>query len=148
MDPWQYYLYGLSHFKGEIDATGLTLPSIFPFLLAPFFHLSQTIPAALWANGLSAIFLVLIVHVLAKQLALKCPSFLIAGTVLACPLLLGLSRELYLEFTLTAVVAGQFALWIGHYESNRRVWIIPMALLFLFGVLLKVTYPLFFLAPL
>lgn len=148
MDPWQYYLYGLSHFKGEIDATGLTLPSIFPFLLAPFFHISQTIPAALWANGLSAIFLVLIVHVLAKQLALNCPSFLIAGIVLACPLLLGLSRELYLEFTLTAVVAGQFAVWISLCESNRRVWIIPMALLFLFGVLLKATYPLFFLAPL
>ena len=148
MDPWQYYLYGLSYFKGEVGAAGLTLPSVFPILLAPLFQVSQTIPAALWANGLSAILLLLIVHVLAKQLDLNSPTFLIAGVVLACPLLLGLSRELYLEFTLTAVVAGQFVVWLGLYQFNRRIWIIPMVLLFTFGVLLKATYPLFFLAPL
>ncbi len=147
MDPWQYYLYGLSTFRGDIDATGLTLPSVFPFLFAPFFQMSQSIPTALWANGVSAILLVLIVHVLAKQLGLNSPTVLIAAVVLSCPLLLGLSRELYSEFTLTAVVAGQFAIWLGLYEFNRRMWIVPMMLLFTFGVLLKTTYPLFFLAP-
>lgn len=147
MDPWEYYTYACALYQGQVSAAELPLPSIFPYFQYPMIAVDSGIPASLWINVLFAGVLLVAIHVLSHQLELKTPSVVIGTVVLACPLLLGLSRELYVEFSLTAIVALQYVLWLECFERERSQWAIPFMLLLVFGQMTKMTYPLFFIAP-
>jgi len=153
MDPFQYYDFAVDFFKGDRPYDGFSLPSIFPFFLYPVMKNSTSIPASLWINMVFAALLVGVIHVLCLQIGIRTAPSVVAAAVLASPLMLGLSRELYVEFSLTAIVAIQFALWFGtadfRLDSIRRAGLIAaFSALLGVGFMTKMTYPLFFVFPL
>jgi 4-amino-4-deoxy-L-arabinose transferase-like glycosyltransferase len=147
MDPYQYYYFAADLVQGHRAFNQFEIPSIFPFAIAPFLLGGVSVPAGLWVNVFFLLVLCLAIHRLSRQLAIAVPSALVCAAVLASPLLIGLSRELYIEFALTAVCALVFAQWI---DARRPTGLRHQALfgaLFGLGVLLKTTFPLFFVAP-
>ena len=73
--------------------------------------INSTMSAAFWVNIIFALIMAAAIHLLCKQLKIEIKSFFIIAAALSCPLLLGLSRELYIEFSLTAIVAMQLVVW-------------------------------------
>lgn len=71
----------------------------------------------------------------------------VATAVLFAPLLVGLSRELYLEFALGALVAFQFFLWFRSERFSRPRINTLFAFTFALGMLFKMTWPLYFAGP-
>jgi len=149
MDPEQYYSFALSIVEeGAAPARGFDVASAFPFFVAPFLALGgKTIPAALATNILFALLLAFAVAALARAVGIRSPSAVPVLLVLGSPLLIGLSRELYVEFALTALVAIGYVLWFRAEGLRRRGLAVLLALFFVLGLLVKMTFLLFFAGP-
>ncbi len=151
MDPEQYYLFARDLHANGIPEGGFSVPSIFPAVIAPFLSGDAGPARALRANG---VFLVLIAiatwwlvrsagRTHAGERTSRVWAALAVPLVLTAPLLAGLSRELYIEYALTALVAWH--LWVWTRTSFRRFdgWWLLFALFTALGFLTKMTYPLF-----
>lgn len=147
MDPTQYYDYAAALRRGELPEGGFPVASAFPFLVAPFLLVKNSPAAALHVGILAALLLAAAVVLLARSLELRTTPAFPVVTVLAAPLLLGLSRELYVEFTLTAAVALAFAVWFRTDRFRKAPLALLFGLLFAAGLLLKMTFAIFFLGP-
>jgi hypothetical protein len=148
MDPYQYYYFAADLVEGHRGFNQFEIPSIFPFFIVPFLAGGVSVAAGLWVNVFFLLVLCFAVHRLCRQFEIAVPSALVCAAVLASPLLIGLSRELYIEFALTAVCALVFAQWIDARRPTHRVWHqVLFGALFGLGVLLKTTFPLFFVVP-
>lgn len=167
MDPYQYLGFAEGLAAGELAPRDLSLPSIFPFFIAPALALSPTIPAALWVNAVFMALLLLSIHLLCVELRMETPSFVPALLVLTSPLLIGLSRSLYVEFALTSLVALACWAWLRlvrgagtreagvHVEGGRGQGartadargVVLFGVLFAAGFMMKMTFPLFVALP-
>ncbi|MBN1824623.1 MAG: hypothetical protein JW958_00065 [Candidatus Eisenbacteria bacterium] len=145
MDPTQYHAFARAAAAG--GPRDFSVASLFPYLLVPFLAARDSIPAALSANLLFALLLAGAAAALARALRLRLPAAVPVILTLTAPLLVGLSRELYVEYALSAAVAWQLALWVRGGEPDRGAAGIVFGLLFGAGLLLKMTYPVFFVGP-
>ncbi len=112
MDPYQYFDFALGVVEGREQFDQFEVPSIFPFFMMPLLAIAPSIPAALWINGVSMLLMLLAVRLLCRELDLETPAAMVALLVLSSPLLVGLSRTLYVEFTLSALMALVFFFWL------------------------------------
>jgi hypothetical protein len=147
MDPDQYYQFATRTAGGEWNLKDLFLPSIFPLFLYPVMVIKNSIPAALWANFFFIALLALAVRRLCRQTGIRAPAFLVVATIIASPLILGLSRELYVEISLTALIALNYILLFRTDHFTRRPASFAFAAMLGFGFMTKMTYPLFFIGP-
>ena len=147
MDPQQYYGFAVSLLEGTRPYNDFEVASIFPFFVYPAVAIDNSVAAALWTNFVFALILVIGIHLLSAELALKTPSPWIAVVVLCSPLLIGLSRSLYVEFSLSALVTLCFVFWLKMLRSEQLWPWLVFGSLFYVGVLTKMTFPLFFFLP-
>ena len=147
MDPQQYFGFSQSLLEGTRPYNDFEVATIFPFFVLPAVAVHNSVAAALWTNLLFAAILLLAIHLLTRELKLQSPSPLIAMVVLCSPLLLGLSRSLYVEFSLAALVAVGFVLWLKMLRTGQPGYWWGFAALFYLGMMTKMTFPLFFLLP-
>jgi hypothetical protein len=140
MDPGQYFSFARDLLTGQRAFNGFEIPSIFPFFIYVPLAIYPSFAAALSINLAAAL------RGLCRATDIRW-SPLVAACVLSSPLLIGLSRELYAEFTLSAMVAVQFLLWFRSDQFSRRRETICFAILFAAGFLTKMTYPLYFAGP-
>lgn len=147
MDPYQYFDFASGVLQGTRPFDGFEVPSIFPFLLIPLLAIEPSIPASLWINFVATMLLLFALARLCRELQLATPLPWIAVLVLSSPLLLGLSRTLYIEYTLSAVVALGFGCWLRF--ARKMDWVSGAAFAGVLGLgfMLKSTFPLFFIAP-
>jgi hypothetical protein len=148
MDPYQYYNFALDVREGVRAFNQFELPSVFPLFILPFVGLRASIPSALCVNLLFAAILAGAAVVLCRRLDIRTAAAVVICAVLSSPLLLGLSRSLYMELALSAVVAVQYALWLRCPELDRWPDVLAFAAVFAFGVMMKMTYPLYIIIPL
>jgi hypothetical protein len=147
MDPYQYYDFAVDLLNGSRRFDQFELPSVFPFFLLPGMLVEPSIRGALWFNLVSTLLLCWSIHRLCLQLSIRTPSPWVAALVLSSPLALGLSRSLYVEYTLTALVATTFVAWIRlQGETSGRNGALFGGLLAL-GFMTKMTFPLFVALP-
>lgn len=147
MDPYQYYGFALDVVQGRAGLREFEIPSIFPLFVIPFLAIDASVSAALEVNLLALLLLVTGVHRLCRELSLRTPSPLVALLVMSSPLLVGLSRSLYIEFTLTALGCHVFVQWLRFLRApDTRSGVLFGALLAL-GYLVKTTFPIFMAAP-
>lgn len=99
MDPQQYFGFSQSLLEGTRPYNDFEVASIFPFFVVPAVAVDNSVAASLWTNMFFALVLLLAIHLLCRELQLQSPSPLIAAVVLCSPLLIGLSRSLYVEFS-------------------------------------------------
>ncbi len=147
MDPEQYY-----HWAGRIASGGATLrgfpvASIYPLLLAPALAVCGSIGFALATNAIWLFFMAWGVYSLCRHIPLTIPAPVVLATMVSSPLLLGLSRELYLEFGLTALVTLTYAAWFARRRPPGRTGFDFFPVLFGLGFALKMTWPVFFVGP-
>ncbi|MBN1269914.1 MAG: hypothetical protein JXB04_10015 [Kiritimatiellae bacterium] len=147
MDPCQYFGFAVDVLTGARPFNQFELPSLFPFFVALPLGIQASIPAALFVNILFLVPFLFAVHWLCRRLAPGQPSPLAAACVLASPLLVGLSRSLYVEFSLSAMVALQFLLWLKSERFTRGPETAAFGALFCLGCMMKMTYPLYFAGP-
>lgn len=148
MDPEQYYRSAAGIASGAADAAGLLVATVYPFLLAGVLAVRDTIPAALAVHGFWLLVLAAALYRLARRFEIAAWAPVALLLLMAGPAMYGLSRELYLEFPLTALVTLHYAVWMSR---NRRGdgWLqdgLFGALLGL-GFAIKMTYPVFLLGP-
>jgi hypothetical protein len=144
MDPYQYYDFARDLAAGERSFNQFELPSIFPWFVAPFLKVNSTIESALCANLLFLAALGAAVYSLCRHFGVRKWHGAAVVALLCSPLILGLSRSLYVELALSALVAWQYVLWFRS-DNFRKPW--PTAafmLLFCIGMMTKSTCPLFF----
>ena len=146
MDPGQYFSFACDLLTGQRPVNGFELPSLFPFFVSIPLAIYPSPAAALSINLVAAFVLMGAVHGLCRAMDIRWPP-LVAACALSSPLLIGLSRELYVEFTLCAIVALQFVLWFRSDGFTRRRETIWFAILFAIGVLTKMTYPVYLAGP-
>ena len=146
MDPNQYFSFACDLLTGKRPINGFELPSIFPFFVSVPLAIYPSFAAALSINLVAAFVLTGAVRALCRAMDIRWPP-LVAACVLSSPLLIGLSRELYVEFTLCAIVALQFVLWFRSDGFTRRGETMGFAILFAIGMLTKMTYPIYFAGP-
>jgi hypothetical protein len=148
MDPYLYhrhaaFLAGAYHGIDRFD-----LPTLFPFCIVPFLLFGGgSVAAGLWVNIFFLIVLCLALRRLCQQFEITISSVLVTAAVLSSPLLIGLSRELYIEFALTALCAWVFSLWI---DSRRQAswWrTVLFGAMFGVGFMMKMTFPIYFAIP-
>jgi hypothetical protein len=147
MDPYQYYNFALDLLERVRTYSQFELPSVFPFFILPFLKVHSSLPSGLCVNLLFLLIMVAATLVLCRHLRLRAHSAIVACAVLSAPLLIGLSRSLYVEFALSAIVAVQYAVWLGRPELDRARDLVAFALVFALGLLMKMTYPLFIIVP-
>ncbi|RPJ43967.1 MAG: hypothetical protein EHM19_07570 [Candidatus Latescibacterota bacterium] len=145
MDPAQYFSFAESIARGETSAGGFEVASVFPLYVAPFLRAGGgTIPSALAANILSGVLLAAVVVLLARAVGLRSHPAVPVVAVLAAPILVGLSRELYVEFTLSWLVGLGYLVWFRSDRLRNRPAAALFAVVFAAGLLLKMTYAVFF----
>ncbi len=148
MDPSQYYSFALSIVEGGgKGGESFEVASLFPYLVAPFLAISASVPLSLLVNLAAALLLAFSILLLRRSLGLGGPVALPVLLVFASPLLIGLSRELYVEYTLAAFVTLQFAVWFRTRDFRDRRWTPLFSLLLASGCLVKMTFPLFLAGP-
>ncbi len=148
MDPAQYYSFAGAVVEGRGPGGGFEVASAYPWIVAPFLAAGRSVTAALRVNLFSALLLALSVVLIHRSLRLAAPPAFPLFLALTAPLLLGLSRELYVEFTLSAFVAFQYVLWFRTDRFRRNGATLLFALFFAAGLALKMTFLLFFAGPL
>ncbi|NNE07208.1 MAG: hypothetical protein HKN20_01475 [Gemmatimonadetes bacterium] len=151
MDPEQYYLFARDLHANGMPEGGFAVPSIFPAVIAPFLSGDAAPSRALRVNGAFLVLIALATWWLVRsagrthagERTSRIWAALAVPLVLTTPLLAGLSRELYIEYALTALVAWH--LWVWTRTSFRRFdgWWLLFALFTAIGLLTKMTYPLF-----
>ncbi len=145
MDPGEYYQFAASIIGTLHDNGQFNVPTIFPFFVAPFLLIGgSSIASALWVNILFLIVLCLALHRLSHQFEITFYPFLMIVATISSPLIIGLSRELYIELPLTAVSALIFSLWFDSRRKNSPWRTGLFAVAFGFGFMLKITLPFFF----
>ncbi|MFH1276801.1 MAG: hypothetical protein ABIK65_00250 [Candidatus Eisenbacteria bacterium] len=147
MDPAQYHDFASVLREGGAPAGGFSVASAFPYLVVPFLAVKDTPAAALHVNLFAALVLAASLVLLVRSFGLRTTPAFPLVLVLGAPLLLGLSRELYTEFTLTAAVALAFAVWFRTDRFRRAPFALLFGALFAAGLLIKMTFALFFLGP-
>ena len=146
MDPGQYFSFASDLLTGQRPVNGFELPSIFPFFVSFPLALHPSFAGTLAVNLAAALALMFAVRKLCGETNVRWP-LLVTACALSSPMLIGLSRELYVEFTLCAIVAFQFMLWFrsdGFTRCRETIW---FAILFAVGFLCKMTYPIYFAGP-
>jgi hypothetical protein len=147
MDPYQYYEFARDVMHGTRAWSEFALPSIFPFFVLPALLIHESIPSALWTNMAFMLILAAAIFLLCRTLEIRSPLVAVTLT-LSSPLLLGLSRSLYVEFALTTLVAIGLLAWLRWIDTAKPVDGLLLALCLGVGFMTKMTYPLFFLVPL
>jgi hypothetical protein len=148
MDPEQYGHFAVAVATGAKAFNTFELPSIFPLLLVPLLTITgDSVPATLWGQIPFVLALVIGTGLLRRRVGVTTPTFVVAGIVLMSPLYLGLSRSLYAELALSAVVTLQMLLWWVSDHFRRRGITVAFGAMFALGVMTKMTYPLFFIGP-
>lgn len=147
MDPYQYYHFARAVLDGRERFDSFEIPSIFPFFVMPLLAFRRSIPAALGIDLAALVLMLAGVHRLCRELEIRTPSPLVAVLVLCSPLLLGLSRTLYVEFTLTAIATMAFAAWLALLRDPGRRTATVFGLWLALGFLTKITFPVFLVAP-
>ena len=154
MDPYQYYSFAQDVLEGQRGFSEFEVPSLFPLFIVPFLAASgPSIPHAFWVHIAFTIVLLVGVHLHCKEGGLRTPSALVSLLILGTPLLFGLSRELYVEFSLTALVTLGFAFWgrmrTAHPKNRlpRPSTTFLFAMTFAIGIMTKMTFPVFFVLP-
>jgi hypothetical protein len=147
MDPYQYYEFSLDVVQGRAAITEFEIPSLFPFFVMPFLALDPSIAGSLWVNFAAMLLLLVGLRELARELEMKTPWPITGLLVLSSPLLIGLARTLYIEFTLTAMATFTFVLWLRY--LRRLDWQSGVSFAAMFGLvyMTKTTFHLFMLAP-
>jgi hypothetical protein len=147
MDPWQYYAFARDFASGIRAWDQFELPSIFPFFVVPFLKVSPTIPSALCANAVFLAALLSAGYLLGKEFDIGKWFYVMVVAYLCSPLIIGLSHSLYPELALSALVAWQFVMWFksDHFRNPRGT--IVFILVFCVGIMVKSTYPVFFIGP-
>ena len=147
MDPYQYYGFAHDFIAGIRAFNQFELPSIFPFFIVPFLKASPAIPSALCASLFFAAMLLAAGYLLCAQLNAGKRFGIVAVSFLCSPLVIGLSRSLYVELALSSIVAWQYVLWLksDHFSHPRTNGL--FVLLFGVGIMTKSTYPVFFIGP-
>jgi 4-amino-4-deoxy-L-arabinose transferase-like glycosyltransferase len=112
MDPYQHYEFSLDVVQGRAAFSEFEIPSLFPALVMPFLAVEPSIPASLWVNFAAMLLLLAGLHGLGRELGMKTPAPIVALLVLSSPIMVGLARTLYIEFTLTAMATVVFLLWL------------------------------------
>lgn len=151
MDPEQYYLFAKDLKTNGMPDGGFTVPSIFPAVIAPFLTAEAGPSDALRANGVFLVMIALATWLLVRsagrtQGVENTPGVwaaLAVPLVLTAPLLTGLSRELYIEYSLAALVAWHMWVWTRSSFLRFDGWWVMFAALTAIGLLTKMTYPLF-----
>ncbi len=144
MDPQQYHGFADEMVRGLRSPSEFDVPSIFPFILAPFVSYDDAVGVSLWVNVFAAVVLFLAVALLSREMSLRITPIWITAVILCSPLLVGLSRSLYLEFTLSAIVAVAFAIYIKMIRHGGMPLKVIFGVVFYLGILTKMTFPLFF----
>jgi hypothetical protein len=147
MDPYQYYDFARNVLQGRESWRGFEIPSVFPFLVMPLLAFDASLPASLWVNVAALLLLLAGLHALCRELGIRTPSPLVACLVLSSPVLIGLSRTLYVEFSLNAAATLVFLLWLRCLRSGTAGAALAFGAGFGLGCLLKTTFPIFFAAP-
>ncbi|HOU21809.1 MAG TPA: hypothetical protein PKX16_06245, partial [Kiritimatiellia bacterium] len=149
MDPFQYFTAASQIAAGQDGMAGFPVASSYPLLLGQWLKMGNTIPVALASNGLWLLVLAFSLWKLARQQNLDALAPLALLVVLAAPAMFGLSRELYLEFPLAALVALHYVLWFQRAPRTSAWWRWPLFwLVMALGFSIKMTYPVFLLGPL
>lgn len=149
MDPYQYYLTARTVAEGADGMAGSVVATYYPWLLGQWLRIHTSIPFALSSHVLWLLALALGLALLARSLRTTAPLPLILLAIMAAPAFFGLSRELYLEFPLAALLTLHYALWFHRDRWSATVWYWPLfGLLMAAGFALKMTYPIFLIAPL
>ena len=154
MDPYQYYGFAQDVLEGQRGFSEFEVPSLFPLFIVPFLAASgPSIPHAFWVHIAFTILLLIAVSLHCKEGGLRTPSAIVSLLILGTPLLFGLSRELYVEFSLTALVTLGFAFWdrmrTAHPQNGppRQITAFLFAMTFAIGIMTKMTFPIFFVLP-
>ncbi len=146
MDPYQYFDFARTVRADPGQWNQFAVPSLFPFLLIPFLQIRDSVSASLWVNATSALVLLLVTsRLLPRRLRNGVP--LLALLLLSSPLLLGLSRTGYVEFTLTAMFAGGMLAWVRFLESGATRALLAFAGILALGFMTKMTFPMYFFLP-
>ena len=147
MDPYQYFDFGVGVLEGTEAFDRFEIPSIFPFFVMPWLVVDPSVSSALWINVASMLLLLVGVHMLCRELDLRTPSLVVGLLVLSSPLLLGLSRTLYSEFTLAAQMVLVFALWLRFLKQTDLQSGLWFGTAFTVAFMTKLTLPVFMIAP-
>lgn len=123
------------------------LPSVFPYFIAPLLTIHGSIPGALWINVACSLLLAISVQLMCRPLQLKAPGCLIVAVVLASPVMIGLSRTLYSEMALTALIAFAYAIWFRTDQFRRGPQVGWFALVLAICLMTKPTAAMFFVGP-
>jgi hypothetical protein len=114
----------------------------------PLLAIEASIPASLWVHFAALLLLLASLHGLCGELRVRTPSPLVAVLVLSSPVLIGLARTLYVEFTLAALATAAFWLWLRVLAKPTPGRTLGFGLLFGLGFMTKTTFPVFMAAPL
>jgi 4-amino-4-deoxy-L-arabinose transferase-like glycosyltransferase len=147
MDPIQYFSFARDWLGGAARLADFAVATVYPLFIAPFLRVSGTIPAALSSNLLWAVLLAGALLSLRRRLDLRVPPALLLLATFSSPLLFGLSRELYSELCLSALVAWQFVLWLRCTENGGWPATLAFGALLALGCATKMTYPVFLAGP-
>lgn len=150
MDPAQYYQAARAVVEQGWPAISFEVPTLFPLLPAAACRIFGAGPSqALLTNVLGVWLLAFAVHRLATRLAGHPGAGPLAAMLaLFGPLALGLSQDLYIEFTLAAVVAWAWVGWEASAGFTRIAGSIGFGVALFAASLLKTTAVLFFAWPL
>lgn len=147
MDPYQYFDFARGVMNGSESFDRFEIPSIFPFFVMPLLAGEASVAAALWVNVLALPVLFFSLHRLARELEFETPTPIIALLVLSSPMLIGLSRTLYVEFTLAAMMALVFACWLRLLRRMDLVSALAFGAAFALAFMTKITLPVFMVLP-
>ncbi|MFQ5416002.1 MAG: ArnT family glycosyltransferase [Myxococcota bacterium] len=148
MDPYQYYEFASGFLEGRERFDSFEIPSIFPFFTLPALALDASVAGSLWVNIAALLLLLAGIHALCRELAVRTPSPLVALLILSSPMLLGLSRTLYVEFTLTAIATVAFVTLLRFLREPQWRSGLAFAAFYVLGFMTKTTFPLFVVPPL
>lgn len=147
MDPYQYYEFALGVVQGRERFDGFEIPSIFPFFVMPILAWTPSIPSALWINFVAMLVLLVGLRQIGRELGVRTPTAVVGLLVLSSPILVGLARTMYVEFTLTALASIVFWLWLRFLRLGSWAAGVEFGLALALAYLTKTTFPLFMVAP-
>lgn len=145
MDPYQYFDFARDVALGRRSAVEFEVPSVFPLFLIPILSLDDSIPSALWIELVSLLALLAAMYALVRELGVRVSPAVVAIWGVSSPLLLGLSRSLYVELTSTALVAWALLLWLRLLRRGERHDALLFGGLMFVGTMTKTTFALFLL---
>ncbi len=141
MDPSQYFGFATGVLDGTRAPREFGLPTVYPFLLLPALAIAPTIPAALVTElGWMALGM-LALGLLRRQHGIRTPLWLLSLVVFGAPVIIGLSRSLYVELALTAWVALTYWLWRRALDSGATRDAIALGAAVAAGISLKIVFP-------